>query len=63
MKINMNPISLKPLLVSVLFLIWMILTILLLCSILGLCILMASESGRRSTWMEIGIDFKNYLIK
>ncbi len=42
---------------------WFLLTIALVSTIIGMFLFIPSEGGRRSAWMEIGINLVNSVIK
>jgi hypothetical protein len=43
--------------------IWFFCTMLLLCTIVGILLLIPSENGQRSTWMSIGMKLTEKLIR
>ncbi len=51
----------------VVFIIWMFATLFLVASVIGMFLLINSENGytigRRSTWMQIGMDLKDKCLK
>ena len=42
---------------------WFIFTLILIFSVVGMFLFIQAESGRRSTWMQIGLDLKDAYIK
>jgi len=60
MKLNL--VSMKSSKGFMLFL-WFIFTLILIFSVVGMFLFIQAESGRRSTWMQIGLDLKDAYIK
>ncbi len=53
----------KSLVLGFLLVIWFIFTLILTCSIIGMILFIPGSYDDKSTWMEIGADIKNKLLR
>lgn len=54
----------KIAIIGIMLFIWMIFTLMFVCSLVGLVLIVHNDnSGERTGWIEIGIDLKDGLIK
>lgn len=47
---------------EMLLIIWMIFTLIFICSIIGIFLMVHDYNDNRSTWMQIGLDLKEAII-